>query len=582
MSRMALECQGSVGSGPRLALPGEVFDAGAAMRPPLSPTGSVPFPRGVSLLNNSLLNKGTAYTERERDALGLRGLLPPRIFTIDEQVTRAVGNFRRKSNDLERYIFLTTLQARNEILFYRVLLTHLEEMMPVIYTPTVGQACLEFGSIFRRPRGLWISIRDRGRIREVLRHWPMEDVRLVVATDGERILGLGDLGALGMGIPIGKLALYTACAGVHPSYCLPVTLDVGTDNEHVLADPMYIGLRQRRVRGAEYDAFLEEFVGGVQEVFPGCLLQFEDFGNRSAFALLERYQERVCTFNDDIQGTASVALGGLMAALRITGQPLAAQRLLFHGAGEAGLGIAGLLVRALVRSGVPESEARRACWFMDSKGLIVQSRVESLSLQKRPYAHAGGDLHDLTAAVRQLRPTALIGVAGAGRAFTPEVLGAMAAVNQRPIVFALSNPTSKSECTAEEAYAGTAGRAVFASGSPFGPVSVGGRTLVPGQGNNVYVFPGVGLGVLASRAGRVTDDMFLAAAEILAEMTLPEELAVGRVYPSLRRIREVSVRIATAVARMAWDAGVAIEPRPDDVPGWIRRCVFEPEYVDYA
>lgn len=552
------------------------------MRAAISSTGYVPFPRGVQLLNNSLLNKGTAYSERERDALGLRGLLPPRIFTLEEQMARALGNFRRKTNDLERYIFLTTLQARNETLFYRLLLTHLEEMMPVIYTPTVGQACLEFGSIFRRPRGLWISIRERGRVRQVLGNWPMEDVRLVVVTDGERILGLGDLGALGMGIPIGKLSLYTACAGVHPSYCLPITLDVGCDNEQVLADPMYIGLRQRRVRGSEYDDFLEEFVRSVQEVFPDCLIQFEDFGNHNAFALLDRYRDRVCTFNDDIQGTASVALGGLLAALRLTGQSLGAQRLLFYGAGEAGLGIAGLFVRAAVRRGIPEDEARRACWFMDSKGLIVQSRAASLTPQKRPYAHAAEPVADLLSAVRRLRPTALIGVAGAGRAFTPEVLAAMAAANERPIVFALSNPTSKSECTAEEAYAATGGCAIFASGSPFGPVTLGGRTLVPGQGNNVYVFPGIGLGALASRASRVTDDMFLAASEVLASYTTDEELATGRVYPSLTRIRDVSVRIAAAVAQIAWDTGLAREPRPDDITCWIRRCLFEPEYYDYA
>ncbi len=546
------------------------------------PTGHMPLPRGVALLNNSLLNKGTSYTERERDALGLRGLLPPRVFSIEEQVVRAVGNFRRKSNDLEKYIFLTTLQARNETLFFRVLLENLEEMMPVIYTPTVGQACLEFGSIFRRPRGLWISSGDRGRIREVLRHWPMTDVRLIVVTDGERILGLGDLGADGMGIPIGKLSLYTACAGVHPSYCLPITLDVGTDNEKVLAEPMYIGLRQRRLRGKEYDEFLDEFVWAVQDVFPGCLIQFEDFGNHNAFSLLARYRDQVCTFNDDIQGTASVALGGLLAALRITGQPLAAQRLLFYGAGEAGLGIADLFARAAMREGVREDEARKLCWFIDSKGLIVRSRWESLVPQKRPYAHEAEFLPDIAAGVRGLKPTALIGVAGAGRAFTPEILGEMARINERPIIFAMSNPTSKSECTAEEAYVGTGGRAIFASGSPFPPVAFGGRTLVPGQCNNVYVFPGIGLGVLACQARRVTEDMFLAAAQILAGETADEELASGRVYPSLCRVREVSVRIAAAVARVAYDADLADMPAADDIAGWIRESVFEPEYREYV
>lgn len=552
------------------------------MRTPIGPTGHMPLPRGVALLNNSLLNKGTAYTEREKDALGLRGLLPPQVFPIEEQVVRAVGNFRRKTNDLEKYIFLTTLQARNETLFYRVLLENLEEMMPVIYTPTVGQACLEFGSIFRRPRGLWISIDDRGRIREVLRHWPMTDVRLIVVTDGERILGLGDLGADGMGIPIGKLSLYTACAGVHPSYCLPITLDVGTDNEKVLAEPMYIGLRRRRARGGEYEAFLDEFVSAVQDVFPGCLLQFEDFGNANAFALLTRYRDKVCTFNDDIQGTASVALGGLLGALRITGGALADQRLLFYGAGEAGLGIADLFVRAAVGEGMRQEDARRRCWFIDSKGLIVRSRIESLAPQKRAYAHEGDFLPDIETAVRALKPTALIGVAGAGRAFTPQILGEMARLNPRPIIFAMSNPTSKSECTAEEAYGGTDGRAIFASGSPFPPVNRGGQVLLPGQCNNVYVFPGIGLGVLACQATRVTEAMFLAAARILAAATSTEELAAGRVYPSLRRIREVSAGIAVAVAEEAYAAGLAEVPRPDDVTGLIRESVFEPVYREYV
>lgn len=552
------------------------------MRTPISPTGHMPLPRGVVLLNNSLLNKGTAYTERERDALGLRGLLPPRVFPIEEQVVRAVGNFRRKTNDLEKYIFLTTLQARNETLFYRVLLENLEEMMPVIYTPTVGQACLEFGSIFRRPRGLWISIQDRGRIHEVLHHWPMTDVRLIVVTDGERILGLGDLGADGMGIPIGKLSLYTACAGVHPSYCLPITLDVGTDNEKVLAQPMYIGLRRKRARGAEYDAFLEEFISSVGDVFPGCLIQFEDFGNANAFSLLTRYRDRVCTFNDDIQGTASVALGGLLGALRITGGALRDQRLLFYGAGEAGLGIADLFVRAAAAEGMREDDARRLCWFIDSKGLIVRSRLESLAPQKRPYAHDREFIPDLAGAVGALKPTALIGVAGAGRAFTPEMIGEMARLNQRPIIFAMSNPTSKSECTAEEAYGATDGRAIFASGSPFPPVTHGGRVIMPGQCNNVYIFPGIGLGVLACQATRVNDAMFLAAAKVLAAATSPEELNTGRVYPSFTRVRDVSVRIATAVAEVAYEAGLAGVPRPDDIGALIRQSVFEPEYREYV
>jgi malate dehydrogenase (oxaloacetate-decarboxylating)(NADP+) len=539
-------------------------------------------PRGTALLSNSLLNKGTAFTEAERDALGLRGLLPPKVFTIEEQLQRVYANFSRKADPLEKYIFLTTLQNRNETLFYRLVQDHAEEMIPIIYTPTVGQACLEYGAIFRRPRGMFISIRERGRIADILRYWPNSDVRMIVVTDGERILGLGDLGALGMGIPVGKLALYTACAGLHPYYCLPITLDVGTDNMKLHEDPMYIGLKQKRVRGAEYDAFIAEFVGAVVAAYPKALLQWEDFGNTNAFRLLNDYREKICSFNDDIQGTASVALAGILAGLRLTGGKLREQKLLFLGAGEAGTGIADLFVAAARQEGLSEAEARQRCWFVDSQGLVVRDRPGKLAHHKLLYAHDHPVVATLAEAVEVLKPTALVGVSGQARAFTREIVTRMAALNKRPIVFALSNPTSKAECTAEEAYQWTEGRAVFASGSPFPPVKIGNKTFVPGQGNNVYIFPGVGLGALACESRQVTDGMFLTAAKTLASLVGEEDLAMGRIYPALSKIREVSLKIASAVAEEVHREGLARLPRAKDIEADIRARMFQPVYRNYV
>ncbi len=549
----------------------------------LSPAGGALLPRGSALLTNSLLNKGTAFTERERDALGLRGLLPPRVFTLDEQVSRVLGNLRRKESPLEKYIFLTTLQNRNETLFYRLMQDHAEEMIPLIYTPTVGQACLEYGAIFRRPRGLFISIRERGRIAEVLRHWPLTDVRMIVVTDGERILGLGDLGALGMGIPVGKLALYTACAGLHPAYGLPITLDVGTDNAALRADPAYLGLAQPRVRGAAYDEFINEFVAAVREVFPRALLQWEDFGNTNAFRLLQENRPRLCSFNDDIQGTAAVAVAGLLAALRETTGKLADQRLLFLGAGEAGTGIADLFTAAARSEGMSEADARARCWFVDSEGLVVQNRPgRPLAHHKLPYAHVHAPLRTLAEAVEVIKPTVLIGVSGQPATFTPAILRRMAELNTRPVIFALSNPTSQAECTAEAAYTETQGRVLYASGSPFPPVTLNGRTYTPGQGNNVYIFPGVGFGALACGAREVTDAMFLAAARRLAELVTAEDLALGRIYPSLTRIREVSLELAIAVVAEARKDGLATIALPDDPRAELTARRFEAVYRDYV
>jgi malate dehydrogenase (oxaloacetate-decarboxylating)(NADP+) len=537
------------------------------------------FPHGVDLLHDPMLNKGTAFSEAEREALGLRGLLPPRVHDVEAQLARVLGNFRREPSNLERYIFLSSLQDRNETLFYRLVAENLEEMLPIIYTPTVGEACQEYGHIFRRPRGLFVSAEDRGRVARILDNWPYEDVRILVVTDGERILGLGDLGADGMGIPVGKLALYTVCAGIHPSLCLPVTLDVGTDNEALRKDPLYIGLQQPRLRGPAYDALVDEFLRAVQAAYPRALVQLEDFGNANAFRLLERYRHSLCLFDDDIQGTAAVALAGLSSALRITGGRLAEQRILFAGAGEAGIGIADLFVAALVREGVAPQAARERCWFVDSHGLVVRDR-ERLTQEKRRYAHPRPSLPDLLGAVRELRPTVLVGVSGRRGLFTREVLEAMGRHNERPVVFALSNPTSKSECSAEEAYRSSAGRAVFASGSPFPPVELEGRRFTPGQGNNAYVFPGVGLGVLGCEASRVSDSMFLAAARTLASLVDDEDLEQGRVYPPLAEIRSVSLAIACAVAEVAFAEGLARIARPPDLRAHIAAQMYWPAYEE--
>lgn len=539
------------------------------------------FPTGVELLHNPILNQGTAFTEEERDLLKLRGLLPPRVVTQEIQEQRILRNFHKKQNDLEKYVYLMDLEDRNEALFYRVIIDNLFEMMPIIYTPTVGQACLEYGNIFRRPRGLYISANDRGQVAEVLRNWPYDDVRVIVITDGERILGLGDLGAHGMGIPVGKLSLYTACAGIDPATTLPVMLDVGTNNAEMRDTPFYIGLQQPRLRGEEYDALVDEFMTAVSERFPQAIIQFEDFSNQNAFRLLKKYRDKYRTFNDDIQGTAGVALAGLYSALRLTGGKLADQQLLFLGAGEAGIGIADLVVSAMVQEGLTPEAARKLCWFVDSHGLVESSRT-NLAAHKLPYAHDHAPMGTLLEAVEALRPTAIIGVSGMPKMFTQAVVKAMARINEKPIIFALSNPTSKAECTAEEAYTWTHGRAIFASGSPFDPVELEGRIYVPGQGNNSYIFPGVGLGVMATGARHVTDEMFMAAAQTLAHLVTGEDLAAGLIYPSLKRIREVSAKIATAVAEVAYEQGLATVPRPDDLLTFVQSHMYEPVYRYYV
>jgi len=538
------------------------------------------FPTGIALLRNRDLNKGTSFTEEERDAFGLRGLLPPHVHTQQEQVMRVLENFHNKSSDLEKYIHMMALHERNKTLFYRVVMDNIEEMMPIIYTPTVGQACQRYGHIYQRSRGLFISVNDRGRIIDILRNWPYEDIRLIVVTDGERILGLGDLGASGMGIPVGKLELYTACAGVHPSLSLPITLDVGTNNESLLNDSLYIGLKQQRLTGQAYDDFIEEFIMAVQECYPHALIQLEDFGNANAFQLLSKYRDRACLFDDDIQGTGAAILAGVRSAWRITGDDIKDHKIMILGAGEAGIGTANMIVSAIVSSGLSEEEARKRCWFVDSKGLVVKDR-SNLNAQKLPYAHEHESHQDLLSAIESIRPQIIIGASGQPGTFTKPILEAMARFNERPIIFPLSNPTSRAECTAEEAYKYTGGRAIFASGSPFAPVDFEGKTYIPSQGNNAYIFPGVGLGVIACEATRVIDEMFFAAAKVLAHEVSESDLEQGRIYPPLSKIRDVSFAIALAVAEVAYNRGLAGKPKPDDLEMDIRSQIYEPNYLSY-
>ena len=537
-------------------------------------------PRGVELLHDPSLNKGTAFTAAERDALGLHGLLPPRISSQQQQVQHVINNVRRKPDNLERYLYLIGLQDRNERLFYKALVENLEELSPIVYTPTVGLACQEYSHVYRRPRGLSITRYDRGRIKEVLQNWPHKNVRVIVVTDGERILGLGDLGSNGMGIPVGKLSLYTACAGIDPAACLPIMIDVGTNNNELWSDPQYIGLPEPRLEGEDYDALIDEFMAAASEIFPNVMIQLEDFGNKNAFRLLARYRDQYCMFDDDIQGTAGVALAGLYSALRMIKGKITEQRLVFLGAGEAALGIGNLVASALVQQGLPEEEAIGRCWFIDSKGLVVSSRTD-LAQHKQRFAHDFPFHRNLLEVVEAIRPTAIIGASGQPATFTPEILTAMARQNERPIVFALSNPTSQAECTAEDAYRHTKGRAVFASGSPFPKVEMDGQTFIPGQANNVYIFPGVGLGVMASEATRVTDEMFSAAAKCLDEQVSREDFEKGRIFPSLTRIRDVSANIALAVAKVVFARKLTPMREPANLPGYIKSKMYDPVYQPY-
>src|SRR6266850_3699484 len=540
---------------------------------------TAPTRTGYELLRDPRFNKGTAFTEPERRELGLEGLLPPVVSTADLQVARRHDEIANLTDDLQKYLVLSDLQSRNETLFYRVLMSDPATYMPIVYTPTVGEACQKFGHLFRQPRGLYIPISARGRIKELLENWPEKDVRFIVVTDGERILGLGDLGAGGMGIPLGKLALYTACAGVPPQYCLPIVLDVGTNNHQLVDDPLYLGLSQPRVRGGEYFDFVGEFVEAVRQLYPKCCIQWEDFANFNAVPILEKYRNVMCTFNDDIQGTAATALAGILGSLRLTGQKLVDQRFLFLGAGSAATGIAELISLAMTHEGLDVAAARGRNALFDINGLLVSGRTDIAEFQK-PFVQDLPPISKFVDAVKALRPTAIIGVSAVPKLFTREVIEAMAAINERPIIFPYSNPTSRSECTAEEAYRWSGGRAVFASGSPFPPVEISGHKFVPGQGNNVYIFPAMGMAVFATEATRVTEEMFIVAAKAVAEQVTDEDLSVGLIYPPQSRILEASLHVAERVAAYIFDQGLARVPRPDDVGSLIRARAYRPVYSE--
>ncbi|XP_060090980.1 NADP-dependent malic enzyme, mitochondrial [Heteronotia binoei] len=556
--------------------------SGGSSRPPTK--AATIKKRGYDITRNPHLNKGMAFTLEERLQLGIHGLLPPCFLSQDVQVLRVLKSYETKSSDLDKYIILMTLQDRNEKLFYRVLTSDIERFMPIVYTPTVGLACQQYGLAFRRPRGLFITVHDKGHIATMLNSWPEENIKAIVVTDGERILGLGDLGGHGMGIPVGKLALYTACGGVHPQQCLPVLLDVGTDNEALLNDPLYIGLKHKRVRGKRYDDLIDEFMQAVSSKYGmNCLIQFEDFANANAFRLLNKYRNRYCMFNDDIQGTASVAVAGIFAALRITKDKLSDHKFVFQGAGEAAMGIAHLIVMALEKEGIPREEAIRKIWMVDSKGLIVKGRSH-LNHEKEMFAHDHPNVKTLEEVVQRVKPTALIGVAAIAGAFTDRILKDMATFNERPIIFALSNPTSKSECTAEQCYRLTEGRGIFASGSPFPKVTLpSGQTFFPGQGNNAYVFPGVALGVIACGVRHVSDDIFLLTAQSIAEEVTEENLAEGRLYPPLSTIRDVSFKIAVKIIDHAYKHNLASwYPEPEDKEAFVRSHIYSPDYDSFA
>jgi malate dehydrogenase (oxaloacetate-decarboxylating)(NADP+) len=533
--------------------------------------------RGDALLNNPARNKGTAFTQDERQHYGLEGLLPGSVETLDRQLERVLRHLETKPNDLERYIYLIGLADRNETLFYRTLMSDPARFIPIVYDPTVAEACLAFGHIYRRARGMYITRDMKGRIAEVLRNWPTRDVRFICVSTGGRILGLGDIGANGMGIPIGKLQLYTACAAVPPDGMLPVLLDIGTTNVQLRADPLYLGLRQSPPPADELDALTEEFVNAVQEVFPGCCIHFEDWKGTDAIRMLKRYRDKVLCYNDDIQGTASVTLAGLTTALQIIDQPLTQQRILFLGAGSAGIGIANLIVSAMQLQGLSQEAARSRVSMFDIDGLLEPSRA-NLSAEQKVYTHKGAPSKDLVETIEKLKPTVLVGVSTKGGTFNQRVIEAMSRLNERPIIFALSNPTEKSECSAEQAYSWSKGKALFAAGVQFPDVELNGQTFHPGQANNFYIFPAVGLATYAARPRRLTDACFIVASQATADQVGPELRAKGMLYPSQQYILETEVTTAVRVAEFMFDQGLAQVERPKDTRSWMESQLYVPQY----
>lgn len=536
---------------------------------------------GLDLLQDPALNKSTAFSEAEKEAYGLTGLLPDASETIETQLQRVLMQLSKQPSDLAQYIYLMNLLDHDEVLFYKTVMSDPARFLPIVYDPTIGDACLKFGHIFRQPRGLYLSIARRGKVKEILRNWPIKDVRFICVTDGGRILGLGDLGANGMGIPIGKLQLYTAAAGVPPQFLLPMYLDAGTNNETYLKDPLYLGLRKNRPTTEELYSFVDEFVQAVQEVFPKCCIHFEDWTGVDAVHLLERYRHDYCVYNDDVQGTAGITLAGMINACKIKGTNLKDETYLFLGAGSAGIGLANLLCSALVEQGLTLEQAQARVHMFDVNGLLEPSRIDLVDFQK-PYAHMHAPCKDFVEAINDLKPTTIIGVSTIGGAFTKEVITAMCAHNARPIILALSNPTDHAECTAEQAYNWSNGKVIFAAGVQFDPVVINGTTYLPGQANNFYIFPAVGMAIYATQASRVTDQMFIEAASAVADQVSPELLKQGLLYPRQGNILETEIKTASRVAKLVFDSGLARVERPQDYEAFIRQHVYKPEYKSFA
>jgi malate dehydrogenase (oxaloacetate-decarboxylating)(NADP+) len=537
--------------------------------------------RGIAVLQDPKLNKSTAFTEQEKQTLGLVGLVPDVTESEDLQLQRVNLQLAQKPTDLERYIYLMNLLDHNETLFYRTLMSDPARFLPIVYDPTIGEACLKFGHIYRQARGMYLSIARRGKVKDILKNWPEKDVRFICVTDAGRILGLGDLGANGMGIPIGKLQLYTACAGVPPQYLLPMYIDAGTNNEEYLHDPLYLGMRKARPSTEELYSFVDEFVQAVQEVFPKCCIHFEDWTGVDAVHLLQRYRDKYCVYNDDVQGTAGIVLAGMINAAKIKGKKLSDEKYLFLGAGSAGIGLADLLCSAMTQEGLSLKEAQSHVYMFDINGLLEDTRKDLVDFQK-PYAHKHAATRDFVAAIEDIKPTTIIGVSTVGGTFTQKVIEAMSRVNERPVVLALSNPTDHAECTPEQAYTWSKGKAIYAAGVQFPPVHYQGQTFLPGQANNFYIFPAVGMAIFATQASRVTDEMFIEAARAVANQVPSDLLKQGLLYPLQSNILETEIQTAARVANLVFDSGLARVPRPNDVVAFIRQHVYRPEYTGAA
>jgi malate dehydrogenase (oxaloacetate-decarboxylating)(NADP+) len=536
---------------------------------------------GIELLQDPSLNKSTAFTEAEKQSLGIVGLVPDVTETMNVQLSRVMMQLGHKTTDLDRYIYLVNLLDHNETLFYRVIMSDPARFLPIVYDPTIGEACLKFGHIYRQTRGMYLSMTRRGGVKEVLRNWPQKDVRFICVTNGGRILGLGDLGANGAGIPIGKLQLYTACAGVPPQYLLPMYLDAGTNNEMYLHDPLYLGMHKTRPPTEQLYSFVDEFVEAVQEVFPKCCIHFEDWTGVDAVRLLQRYRDKYSVYNDDVQGTAGITLAGMINAAKIKGTKLKDEKYLFLGAGSAGIGLANLLCSALVAQGMTLNDAQSRVYMFDVNGLLESTRTDLVDFQK-PYAHKHAPTRDFVTAIESIKPTTIIGVSTVGGAFTQTVIEAMSRINERPVVLALSNPTEKAECTPEQAYTWSKGKAIYAAGVQFPPVHLNGQTFLPGQANNFYIFPAVGMAIFATQASRVTDEMFIEAAASVADQVAPELLKQGLLYPLQANILETEIQTAARVAKLVFDSDLARVPRPADMVAFIRSHVYKPEYTELA